>query len=112
MFRLCLLFNLVPDQNPLRFVVMQNLLNLGTKIKTILAQEMFQGRLSCLEQWIETDWDRCLGLKEKKRLYQSASAVAYKAAEKEMYLRYLIKYLQLFNFRDDDDDKGISHLEK
>jgi len=103
---LCLLFNLVPADNALRFVVMQNVLNLGTKIKTILAQEMFTGRLECLEQWIESDWNSFLGLKDKKRLYQSASAVASKAAEKEMYLRYLIKYLQLFNFRDDDDDKA------
>lgn len=71
---------------------MQNLLDLGTKIKTILAQEMFQGRLEGLENWIENDWDRFLGLKDKKRLYQSASAVAYKAAEKDIYLRYLIKF--------------------
>eukprot|EP00484_Ammonia_sp_Unknown_P006812 CAMPEP_0197072262 /NCGR_PEP_ID=MMETSP1384-20130603/210008_1 /TAXON_ID=29189 /ORGANISM="Ammonia sp." /LENGTH=522 /DNA_ID=CAMNT_0042511079 /DNA_START=31 /DNA_END=1597 /DNA_ORIENTATION=- len=94
---LCLLFNTIPAQNRLRPVVMQRLLDLGKKMKSIETQELFRGRLSGLEEWIEDDWSSYVSIEDQKRLYQSASAVAAKCAEKEIYLKYLIKYLKLFN---------------
>eukprot|EP01083_Nonionella_stella_P073687 199481_1 len=94
---LCLLFNLIPPDNRLRFVVMQRMLDLGKNIKTTLCQELFRGQLNGLAEWIETDWNKYMTIDDKKRLYQSASFVAKKAAENETYLRYLIAYLKLFN---------------
>eukprot|EP00486_Rosalina_sp_Unknown_P016512 CAMPEP_0201593536 /NCGR_PEP_ID=MMETSP0190_2-20130828/191112_1 /ASSEMBLY_ACC=CAM_ASM_000263 /TAXON_ID=37353 /ORGANISM="Rosalina sp." /LENGTH=198 /DNA_ID=CAMNT_0048052761 /DNA_START=30 /DNA_END=623 /DNA_ORIENTATION=- len=53
---LCLLFNMIPSENQLRFIVMQRLLDLGKKLNANLCQELFRGRLSCLENLIENHW--------------------------------------------------------
>lgn len=86
---------------------MQRLLDLGKKIKTKLAQQLFRGQLDGIEDWIENDWNAHLSITEKKKLYQSASAVAYKAAEKQIYLKFLIKYLKLFDFESASDDEVV-----
>ena len=80
---------------------MQRLLDLGKKIKTKLAQQLFRGQLDGIEDWIDTNWKSHLSVNEKKNLYQSASAVAYKAAEKQLHLKFLIKYLKLFDFEEE-----------
>jgi len=97
---LCLLFNLTPPQNALRCSIMQRLLDLGKQMKAPLAQQLFRGQLGCIEQWIDNEWSTHLDVGQKKRLYQSASAVAYKAAERKIYLKFLLKYLKLFDIAD------------
>eukprot|EP00485_Elphidium_margaritaceum_P003655 CAMPEP_0202699476 /NCGR_PEP_ID=MMETSP1385-20130828/12711_1 /ASSEMBLY_ACC=CAM_ASM_000861 /TAXON_ID=933848 /ORGANISM="Elphidium margaritaceum" /LENGTH=471 /DNA_ID=CAMNT_0049356437 /DNA_START=48 /DNA_END=1463 /DNA_ORIENTATION=- len=105
---LCLLFNTLPAKHEKRPLVMQRLLDLGQTTKSAITQELFRGRLQCVQEWIENDWARpqYLTIEGKRNLFHSASAVAAKCGETALYENYVIQYLKLFDA--DRDETAIN----